>query len=65
MFSCFYMAGIRISPPASFIFLLFSEFVRFPIRPCFCYTYPILKEAQMNADDKSKLKAYEELIGSL
>ena len=30
-----------------------------------CYTYPILKEAQMNADDKSKLKAYEELIGSL
>jgi hypothetical protein len=65
MFSCFYMAGIRISPPASFIFLPVPEFVRFPIRPCFCYTYPILKEAQMNADDKSKLKAYEELIGSL
>ena len=65
MFSCFYMAGIRISSPASFIFLPVPEFVRFPIRPCFCCTYPILKEAQMNADDKSKLKAYEELIGSL
>lgn len=65
MFSCFYMAGIRISPPASFIFLPVPEFVRFPIRPCFCYTYPILKEAQMNADDKSKLKAYEELRQSL
>ena len=64
MFSCFYMAGIRISTPASFIFLPVIH-RHSAIRPCFCYTYPILKEAQMNADDKSKLKAYEELIGSL
>ena len=49
----------------STVILPVPEFVRFPIRPCFCCTYPILKEAQMNADDKSKLKAYEELIGSL
>ena len=67
MFSCFYMAGIRISSPASFIFLpvIHRHSASPGIRPCFCCTYPILKEAQMNADDKSKLKAYEELIGSL